>query len=256
MKVYAASAVVPMASHQKAIEIIHQGLADENLGPLSSEKIQVCPQHTGYINDDLIGKLIETYPGTEFRLHASPKIRETAVGIFHVSNASENMDYFRKADEINTRFKATGYSIHAGERGDCTIDEMIDKLDMIQQQSNTVIAVEGLYPTKSNRWLMSSWEEYERVAERGCRYALDLSHLNIVARYHGRNDRLVENLLASRQCIEVHVSENDGKADSHKPLKKGDDPWWKELLAHSNPEAAIFYEGVLVDPRERRGRRV
>lgn len=251
MKVFAASSVVPMASHKKAVQLIQAGLVDDVFGKLSPEKIQICPQHAGYLNDDLIDEFVETYPNTEFRLHASPKIKGQESKIFYVSNANDNMDYFKKADQINQTFKSSGYSIHAGERADATIDQMIDRLQMIQDNSETTVAVEGLYPSKSNRWLMSSWEEYERVAERGCLYALDLSHLNIVAKHHGRNDALVEALIKSSQCIEIHVSENDGRSDSHKTMETLNPPWWMQILMNSKSKADIFYEGILVDPRKR-----
>jgi hypothetical protein len=254
MKIQAASAIVPVAPHEKAVATIAKGLEDAVLGKILMEHVQICPQHAGYVNDKLVARLVETYPQTRFRLHASPKLRGTEPGIYHVSNAHRSMAYFDRAEEINKAFGASAYSIHAGERVDGTIDEMLDRLDMIQQRCTTRIAVEGLYPSKTDRWLMSTWGEYERVAERGALYALDLSHLNIVAKAYGPNDTLVRDLLQSEQCVEIHVSGNNGRADSHKPLESGNAPWWFGLLKLANPEAVIFYEGVLVDPKAHRTR--
>ena len=252
MKIQAASAVAPVSPHRRSMELIAQGLADDVFGKIHMDQVQICPQHAGYIGDDLVEHLIKTYPQTEFRLHASPKLKGQTRKIVHVSNASENMDYFRRVDEINVRFGAKGYSIHAGKRSECDLTGMLEQLDMIQENSDTPVAVEGLYPTKKDLWLMATWGEYETVAERGYSYALDLSHLNIVAEVEGRNDSLVRDLLSSTQCMEVHVSANDGRADSHRPMEAQALPWWMDLLDHANPEAITFYEGVLVDPAERR----
>ena len=252
MKMQAASAVAPVSPHRRSMELIAQGLTDAVFGKIHIDQVQICPQHAGYIGDDLVEHLLETYPQTEFRLHASPKLKGQTRKIVHVSNAAENMDYFRRADEVNVRFGARGYSIHAGKRSECSFDRMLEQLDMIQQCSSTPIAIEGLYPTKKDLWLMATWEEYEAVAERGFSYALDLSHLNIVAESQGRNDALVSHLLSSSQCMEVHVSANDGRADSHRPMEALQLPWWMNLLGSANPDAIIFYEGVLVDPAERR----
>lgn len=251
MQIQAASAVAPATTHKRAMEHIVQGLKDEVLGPIGYEKIQLCPQHAGYISDSLIDFLLEEYPGTEFRLHASPKLRNVAPNIVYVSNAPENGDYINESIRINERLGAGGYSLHAGERQDCTIEQMVENLAEIQSKTNIPVAVEGLYPSASNKWLMSDWREYEYVAEQGCKYALDLSHLNIVAKRHGQNDVLVKNLLESDQCIEIHVSGNDGRADSHKPLDKNREPWWIDALRQSKSKAVIFYEGILVDPRNR-----
>ena len=248
MKIHAASAVVPVSTHKKAVELIHQGLADDLLGPLDPSKIQICPQHAGYVTDDLVEDLMTLYPGCEFRLHAAPKLRGYKRENCYLSNAAEHMEYFRLAEHYNAAFGAGGYSIHAGERSQSDLNQMIDNLDRVQQISGRPIAVEGLYPSRSDRWLMSKWSEYEKVAERGCLYALDLSHLNIVVRREGRNDAFVEALMQSNQCLEIHVSGNNGLADTHKPLDTADLPWWLPMLSKANPDAVIFYEGVLVDP--------
>lgn len=252
MHIQAASAVAPATTHKRAMEHITQGLKDDVLGPIEYDKIQLCPQHAGYISDSLIDFLLEKYPHTEFRLHASPKLRNIAAKIVYVSNARENDDYINESLRINERLSAGGYSLHAGEREHCTIEQMVKNLSEIQAKTNIPVAVEGLYPSASNKWLMSDWHEYEYVAEKGCKYALDLSHLNIVARRHGQNDTLVKSLLKSDQCIEIHVSGNDGRADSHKPLDKDKDPWWLEMLRQNDSKAVIFYEGVLIDPRNRK----
>lgn len=250
MKINAASAVAPVATHKRALEDIAKGVEDEILGPISMDHVQICPQHAGYIHEELIMEFMSIYPSTAFRLHASPKISGYGRRIVHVSNSAENMDYLNEAIRLGEIMGSHGHTIHAGERQHCSMEQMIENLERLQQKTSMPVGVEGLYPSKNDRWLMSSWQDHELVLKSGSLYALDLSHLNIVAKAHGRNDSLVEEMLASPQCIEVHVSGNDGRADSHKPLDKSNAPWWLTLLRKTNPAATIFYEGILVDPRK------
>ena len=48
-------------------------------------------------------------------------------------------------------------------------------------------------------------------------------------------------LLACERCIEVHVSDNDGRGDWHQVCEST--PWWHELLAHVHAGAVVFSEG-------------
>ena len=254
MKINAASAVAPVTTHRRALAHIADGLRDEVLGPILMEHVQICPQHAGYVDEELVTDLMQAYPDTAFRLHASPKLSGHGRSIVHVSNWQEHQGYIDEALRLGGIMGSHGHTVHAGERRDCNIDEMIDRLDALQQKTGMPVGVEGLYPSMRDRWLMSTWQEHERVAERGCLYALDLSHLNIVARTHGRQDDLVRDLLTSPQCIEVHVSANDGRADAHKPLEHSARPWWLEMLEECSSQAVIFYEGVLVDPRKKKNK--
>jgi hypothetical protein len=52
---------------------------------------------------------------------------------------------------------------------------------------------------------------------------------------------LVGELLAGDQCLEVHLSHNDGRGDQHRICDA--DPWWFPLLGHINPSAVVFSEG-------------
>jgi hypothetical protein len=78
--------------------------------------------------------------------------------------------------------------------------------------------------------------------ESGVPYAIDLSHLHILACHSGvRDDALVRDMLACERCIEVHVSANDGRGDWHQICQRP--PWWWPLLRHINPKAVVFSEG-------------
>jgi len=58
------------------------------------------------------------------------------------------------------------------------------------------------------------------------------------------DEGLVAALLASPNCLEVHVSDNDGRRDTHHV--PGKSVWWMPLLAaavQENHNLAIFSEG-------------
>ena len=99
---------------------------------------------------------------------------------------------------------------------------------------------------------MDTWNEYESVLHDGeAPMAIDLSHLNIIAGRFGAREDLVVELLAYPQTLEVHISVNNGRADSH-ALCTGQEFWWP-LMMHVNPNAVIFDEGTRSTPeREKR----
>jgi len=106
------------------------------------------------------------------------------------------------------------------------------------------VGIEGHYPTKHDIWLLSTWAEYRVMLESGVHYALDLSHLHIVATGSGYVEwNLLRELLASPKCLEVHVSANDGSADQHHALDVNAVPWWWPLLAYVHANTVIFSEG-------------
>ena len=104
------------------------------------------------------------------------------------------------------------------------------------------VGVEGQYPAKGDPWLVSKWTEYRWLFESGVPYAIDVSHLNVLAARTGvRDDALLQEMLACDRCIEVHVSDNDGQGDWHQVCERP--AWWFPLLHHINPNAVIFSEG-------------
>lgn len=89
---------------------------------------------------------------------------------------------------------------------------------------------------------MSIWDEYRLLFDSGVPYALDLSHLNILAHQSGQKEAtLVQEMLACERCTEVHVSDNDGSGDWHQVCESK--PWWYSLLSYIHHDAVIFTEG-------------
>ncbi|MDO9093623.1 MAG: hypothetical protein Q8R98_14850 [Rubrivivax sp.] len=119
---------------------------------------------------------------------------------------------------------------------------MLDHTRRCADLFGCAVGVEGQYPAAGDPWLVSTWPEYRRLFESGVPYAIDLSHLHILACHSGvHDDALVRDMLACDRCIEVHVSANDGRGDWHQVCEQP--PWWWPLLQYINPKAVVFSEG-------------
>lgn len=248
--IHAASAIAPTRSHAEAMRLISAEATDLVLGRISIDEVQICPQHAGLISEKSIDQLMEAWPNTRFRLHATPQIAgNKGRPIVDAANAAKHWDVMERMAGHSKRLNAPAYSIHAGRRANATLDEALDTTRRLADLFECRVGIEPLYPTGSDMWLLSSWREHEQLLNSGVDYALDLSHLQIVAhRSRERQDDLVRAMLSSPNCIEVHLSYNDGRADAHLPLDPRKTPWWLDMLDDIHADASIFYEGVLHMP--------
>ena len=80
------------------------------------------------------------------------------------------------------------------------------------------------------------------LARSGAHFALDLSHIQILAHKSGevRYDLLCD-MVASDRCLEIHLSDNDASGDQHRQLVEP--PWWWNLLDMTHADAVVFTEG-------------
>lgn len=209
-------------------------------GALSTEHVQLVPQTVGLLDEERVDELLAAFPGTRFRLHANVRVLSRH-RMADLSTLDADLDWFLQAARISQWFGAPAYSAHAGYRRNATLAQVLDSTRRCADLFGCPVAVEGLYPDRHGAQWVSSWDEYRTVFDSGVPYALDLSHLNIVAHRYGRQDSLVAEMLACERCIEVHVSDNDGTGDWHRVC--GTPPWWYPLLAHRNPGAVVFSEG-------------
>lgn len=253
--IHAASAAVPCVSHAKAVAALAEGLSDPVLGPISIGEVQLCPQHSGTITEDLVRRLMAAHPATRFRLHASVRVANAGRHrIVDAGNAFQDDAHVREMARLSDIMDAPAYSIHAGSVDDATLPEAFDNVRRIADIFGRKVGIEGLYPLYSGRpkWLLATWSDHAEMLRSGIDYALDVSHLNIVARRERRQETaLLDELISSPQCMEVHLSSNDGRADSHRPLEAASRPWWMPHLERINPGATVFYEGVLKMPNRK-----
>ena len=121
------------------------------------------------------------------------------------------------------------------------MEQVIDHSRELTDLFGIPVAIEGHYLMPDDRWLFSSWAECRQLLESDAYFALDLSHLHILAsRTRTIETGLVREMLSCERCIEVHVSHNDGQRDQHLPLAHL--PRWLPVLRHTYTQAVIFSE--------------
>ena len=222
------------------------GYACEPLdGKISFEHVQICPQNFGTVNEAMIESQGELFPGTRFRLHANVGLFSRRM-IVDLANWRDEWfgSYWDRLIEVNEKLSGPAYTVHAGLRENASMDEITRYVLELEDRMGCPVGIEGMYPAKGDPYLCSSWTEYRALLDSGVRYALDLSHLNIVARHEKKREvGLVAEMLASENCIEIHVSGNDGSHDQHRVIVG--DEWWIGLLGRANPGAIVFTEGNL-----------
>lgn len=194
--------------------------------------IQLCPQSPGAFTMAVADALRARFPAVRFQLHANVALRPGPPERIDASTVcTETLPWFRRAAAISRRLGAARYSLHAGRRQSATLAQLADNLQQLTQEMEMPVAVEGLYPAPGDPFLLSTWEEYRWLLERGPGFAIDMSHLHILHCRAPADPGLVRALLASPRCLEVHISDNDGRADQHRPLPDPPDArWWWPLL--------------------------
>ena len=243
MRAHVSLASWPGARVAQAMRSAALGASDPLFGQLSTAEVQLVPQSLGQITLEEAAQLRLDWPGTRFRLHAN--VRVLAQHRYaDLSNLNLHMDWFEQAARVSKCLGAAAYTAHAGRRSNATLTEVLDNARRAAELFGCAVGVEGLYPSIREPWLVSSWHEYQLLFESGVPYALDLSHLHILAsQTRVCETELVKEMLASPQCLEVHVSHNDGVTDSHRPCCEIA-PWWFMHLRDIHPAAVVFSEGL------------
>jgi hypothetical protein len=231
----------PGLRHEQAAQGLLHDISEPLFGTLSTAHVQLVPQSFGILTEGVVGSLLAACPNSRFRLHANVRVLPTH-RIADLSGYRSHADWFCQAAHISRRLAAPAYTAHSGSRFEATLAEMLDNARRCADLFECPVGVEGQYPAEGDPWLVSSWAEYRQMFESGVPYAIDLSHLNILATRSGvRDDTLLREMLACERCIEVHVSDNDGQGDWHQVCEQP--TWWLPLLPHINPNAVIFSEG-------------
>lgn len=249
-------ACLPALRHDVAVQraidpLTGQCLLSEGLwGKLSANHVQLVPQCFGTVDEALCEWLLSMYAGNQFRLHANVNVTGS-LKVVEISEFHLQPKWVNRAGEISKRLRAPAYSAHSGRRAFADMNLMLDNARRAADAFGAPVAVEGQYPSSDDRYLVSSWDEYRTLFESGVPYALDLSHLNILATSTGRRkDGLVAEMLSCERCIEVHVSDNDGTGDWHQMTQEANASiWWLELLRHIHRDAVVFTEGNQIHQR-------
>ena len=210
---------------------------------LDPSHLQLCPQSWGSVDEGLVRSLQERYPKTAFRLHANVR---TQRGVDEVTAADDSLEAMQRLaclEQLSISFGASVYSLHAGTRQQMSLSQMLGNLRQLNERFEVAIAVEGMYPHPRHDYLLATWSDYNALLEAELPFALDLSHLNIVAYREGRRDlQMIRSLLASPHCLEVHLATNNGYADQHHPLSSDRREWWWPAFDSIHEEAVVFAE--------------
>ncbi|NKA33292.1 hypothetical protein ACQVRY_13815 [Ralstonia pseudosolanacearum] len=230
----------PGLDYGRVPEVLARTHTEPLFDTLSMAHVQLVPQTVGLLDEARADGLLAVSPATRLRLHANVRVLPRH-RLADLSTFDADRDWFEQAARISQRLGAPAYSAHAGYRRNATLAQVLDNARRCADLFDCPVAVEGLYPDRHGAQLVSTWNEYRALFESDVPYALDLSHVNIVAHRFGREDGLVADMLACERCIEVHVSDNDGTGDWHRVCHKP--PWWYRLLAYRHPDAVVFSEG-------------
>lgn len=230
MEVCSATSALPGVAPAQAIAALTHGASEALWGRLSTKHIQICPQNPGHLSEGACEALRERFPNSQLRLHANARVLAQHMRVDLSSFCDETRHYFEALADRSRRLGAQAYTLHAGYHHSCSsLEQLWQNHDAVQSIFGDItVGIEGLYPLEQNPQWVSSWAQHEALLASGRPYALDLSHLKIVAHREGWAWALARELLAAPQCIEVHVSENDGKRDQHQLLSRG--PTWESLI--------------------------
>lgn len=250
MKAFASLAAWPGMRPEVALLGLEHAPADPLFGKLCLDQVQLVPQMAGRLTLEVAEKLREELPETSFRLHANVRVLPEH-RLADLSSYASEQPWFMQAARVSKALGAQAYTAHAGRRANASLQQVFDNARRATDLFGCPVGVEGLYPSTRDDWLLWTWREYRQLLTAGVCFALDLSHLHILATQSGRFERgLVQELLASCYCLEVHVSHNDGDRDAHIPCP-ATAPWWHPLLkkAFTDPDhsngCVIFSEGNL-----------
>lgn len=247
MKIHGVSACWSGKTYEDAISLLNQGTIEPILGQLSVEHVQLCPQHQNILTPSLITQLMQDFPHIQFRLHSDVRVpKKTGYTLDLIHFDDNSLWYFQYINDLSKQINAPLYSLHAGVRKGLTLLDLFKKYEKLQSIFHCPIAIEGHYPYKNDHYLIFDWKEYEQLYLSGCNYALDLSHLNIVAEREGWNWNLTEKMITSHHCKEIHVSFNEGIMDSHiLSHQQYEKLWqlWKPLIELKNDDCIVFSEG-------------
>lgn len=254
--VCATTAQFPGLSVQRALSEISSGVHEGVWGLLSSAHIQLCPQSAGILSEEEVERLASAYPQSQLRLHANARVLNRHVLWDASMFSNETKEYYVALTDRMLRLNSSVFSIHAGYLEHCPPDKFWDRVEQVREcvdstsQGRVSLAIEGLYPSRHHAQHISSWTDYEELLKRGVPFALDLSHLNIVAHSEKTwNSSLVREMMTSSGCKEIHVSDNDGRGDRHLALEKTP-RWWDDLHDISlDADCIVFSEGNLI-PRK------
>lgn len=193
--------------------------------------IQLCPQNGACIRQPFdmaqVERLRQRHPQRRFRLHANHRLARLPALYYDASTVERHWSTcFEPLAVLHRELGADAYSLHAGRTRFTSRLELVRGVSRLEQLFGCPVAIEGMYPSSRERFHVDSVEGYRWLLESGMAMAIDVSHVHIVQCQEGGFDQgLLDALLQSERCLEVHLSHNNGRRDLHFPLP-AEPPWW------------------------------
>lgn len=236
----------PHLPHLEASAALSNGTEDSLLGRLSTQDIQLCPQNHGILSIERLRVLQGALPLTRFRFHANVRIEGPSRRDQDASRITKHaLPYYEALADLCLVIQAPAYTLHAGLRDQASLPKLAKNIRRLNRLFPCPVGVEPMYPAAGHPFLLDSWDELAWLLDSDLPFALDLSHLHIIATRSRRTDEiLTAQLLRSPRCLEIHVSDNDGRRDQHRPLTQP--PWWWDVFQEActqEPGPTIFSEG-------------
>lgn len=247
-----ATACFPGTTIDIALKFLHKyNPIDYCIDSWNFSNIQICPQHIGKLSVDTFERIIDRYPKIKFRLHANVRLEEKLRPFDAGFSLSENISYIKKLKKIQKILNSKVYSYHAPMHQNKEFSQIFYNVLTLQDYLQIPVALEGLYSNfKNKEWLWNNpYYAYNKIYKEKIFFALDLSHLNIC--YYQSDEqtklniiKLTEDMIQSPYCLEIHISANDGKNDTHKNISES--IWWIDILNRTeiNPNCVIFCESL------------
>jgi hypothetical protein len=245
MNIFASTAMFPGKAYAIAMnQIMGRGWQVGDV-LLSKKAVQLCPQTRDVLDEEMADTLRNNYPDVAFRVHANCKMTSD----LRQFDASTPWDlpwvntYINQLKRVSMMLGAQVFSWHASGHSPSTLVKAIEHTKRLEDKLEMPVAIEGLYPGAHIGAVLTTQEEYETLAESGVCMAIDLSHLKICYTQGTFKDlSQIHYLVGSSNCIEVHLSHNDGLHDSHAAYPVGEAPFGWGYLPYCGKNAVIFSE--------------
>jgi hypothetical protein len=175
---------------------------------------------------------------------------------YNFINLCEKFDerLFRQIFQWCNRSRAKHFSVHGGLYNPDLISHSkamdkfannYGKVVSLAKAFGIKMGIETAYPTlNGSKYVLDSEEDIKTFVsmfpETGL--VLDFAHVKIQKNFKTAEESLIDFMLASENLIELHISENDGRSDSHTRILR-ESKFWDRVK--SRAELPIVIEGKL-----------
>lgn len=185
------------------------------------------------------GRKQETYPSVAheyFALHAEFCRQDINVPLWSIHPYKSHKPQAMWTEELYTQFCQD----HWGDLEYVLPRDSMEDSSYYWLARDFMIAFENMLPTAP------CYNNLQAVLDSTVPMCVDYSHVNIWCK-NNREQTIIESLLASRKAVEIHLSSNTGRRDSHDYIPE--DEWFVDYLDQLRVKY-ITYESLPVQYKE------